>query len=384
MSENNDFEDILLDALENISEAFVIYDKDGFLVTCNEKFRDLYRYTAAEACPGAHFKDLGKLDILRGNVIVGDDCGSGEEYFARKNKYREDLTGSFIVHLKDGRWIKTTDRKLSNGGFVSIQSDITDVKNNETLLEEAKQFAELANRAKSEFMANMSHELRTPLNAIIGFSSLLVSEIYGPHSDPRYHEYSADIAVAGDHLLTLINEILDLAKIETGAIVLNNRDTDISQLSKSCAMLISSRARERDVKIDVSVDPPLLTLNADPIRLKQILVNLASNAVKFSDSGSTVEIHWTAEENQIVLSVKDSGIGIEPEFLPHLYKPFQRSKIAQNLQREGTGLGLTLVKKFSDAHDADLYVISNPGIGTTFKLVFPEERTVQIREGLAS
>ncbi|MBL4907720.1 MAG: HAMP domain-containing histidine kinase, partial [Sneathiella sp.] len=268
------------------------------------------------------------------------------------------------------------DRSLSNGGFVSIQSDITEEKRNEALLMEAKQNAELANRAKSEFMANMSHELRTPLNAIIGFSSLLASEIYGAHTDPRYKEYAEDVEGAGDHLLMLINEILDLAKIETGGIVLNERKTDIWQLSKSCKTLINSRALERNVKVDISVEPQSLYLNADPIRIKQILVNLASNAVKFSHPNSNISIDWTTENNQIALTVKDFGVGIEPEFLPHLYEPFRRSKIARDLQREGTGLGLTLVKKFSDAHNAQLHVDSKPGDGTTFKLLFPESRTL--------
>ncbi len=378
MKKSTEFEGILLDALDNISEAFVIYNSDGYLVTCNQKFRDLYHYTAEEACEGVHYQTLGKLDVERGNIIIGDEFGSGEDYIAEKKKYRKKLSGSFIVQLKDGRWIKTTDRALSNGGFVSIQSDITEEKANESLLLESKQLAELANRAKSEFMANMSHELRTPLNAIIGFSSLLACEIYGTHTDPRYKEYAQDIEGAGDHLLTLINEILDLAKIETGSIVLNERATDIWQLSKACKTLIHSRANERNVKVDISVQPTSLALNADPIRLKQILVNLASNAVKFSHPNSNISIDWTEEENQIALTVKDFGVGIEPEFLPHLYEPFRRSKIARDLQREGTGLGLTLVKKFSDAHDAELQVSSRPGNGTTFKLLFPESRTLHI------
>lgn len=377
MSEITDFESILLDALDSISEAFVIYDKEGYLVTCNEKFRTLYDYTLEEACTGVHYTILGKLDIAHGNVVVGDEDGTGEAYIARKKKYRENLTGSFIVHLSDGRWLKTTDRRLSNGGFVSIQSDITEEKRNEEFLYEAKQLAEVANRAKSEFMANMSHELRTPLNAIIGFSSLLASEIYGPHTDPRYKEYAEDIEGAGDHLLLLINEILDLAKIETGSVALNERATNIWQLSKSCKSMICSRANERNVKVDISVQPPSLALNADPIRLKQILVNLASNAVKFSHPNGKISIDWAEERNRITLTVKDRGVGIEPEFIPHLYEPFRRSQIAQDLQHEGTGLGLTLVKKFSDAHNATLQVDSSPGFGTTFKLLFPESRTLQ-------
>ena len=384
MHNSGKMDELLLDAIDNISEAFVIYDKDGFLVTCNQKFLELYGYSEEEACPGIHFRELGQIDIQRGNVVVADEYGTGDQYLERKRIYRETLQGSFIVHLKDGRWIKTTDRRLSNGGFVSVQSDITDIKRNEQQLLEAKENAEFANRAKSEFMANMSHELRTPLNAIIGFSSLLTSEVYGAHTDPRYGEYADDIRQAGEHLLTLINEVLDLAKIETGDIVLDERKVDIWALLQSCKALVGTRANDRKVSIDADMSPQGIILMADPIRLKQIIVNLLSNAVKFSKPDSRVFIGWKIEQGESVLTVKDSGVGIEQEFIPHLYTPFQRSRIAQNLQYEGTGLGLTLVKRFADAHGARLSVQSLPDEGTTFKVYFPAARTQLMKENIAS
>lgn len=384
MPGEDNFESILLDALENISESFVIYDRNGYLVTCNDNFRKLYNYSEKEAAPGIHYQELGRLDIVQGNIVVRDEDGAGDEFFARKGQYRQKREGTFVVQLKDQRWIKITDRRLSDGGFVSIQSDVTEEKHNARLLNEAKQAAELANRAKSEFIANMSHELRTPMNAIIGFSSLLASEVYGLHSDPRYREYAADIEGAGDHLLTLINEILDLAKVEAGAVSLNEKKIDIWQLSQSCKTLVSARAKEKNIKVDIVVNPPALALYADPIRIKQILVNLASNAVKFSDSGNRIVIDWHQNNDGISLRVKDFGIGIEQEFLPHLYEPFRRSKIAKDRQCEGTGLGLTLVKKFSDAHEAKMQVESRPGDGTTVTLNFPKHRTLEIQEELAS
>ncbi|OUR75665.1 hypothetical protein A9Q83_16835 [Alphaproteobacteria bacterium 46_93_T64] len=376
--------DVLMDALDNISEAFVIYDKSGYLVTCNEKFRELYGYSTEQTRAGVHFRELGELDMTLGNVVLGDEYGSGDEYLRRKDEYRKTLKGSFIVKMTDGRWIKTTDRRLSSGGFVSVQSDITDLKLNEQLLLQAKENAELANRAKSEFMANMSHELRTPLNAIIGFSSLLSSEVYGAHSDSRYKEYAGDVQNAGSHLLTLINELLDLAKIETGDIQLDEKQTDIVQLTQSCKTMVSARAMERNIKITTHIASSDLCLMADPIRLKQILVNLLGNAVKFSHPNGEVEVTWRMIGGQIELTVKDDGVGIEQEFLPHLYQPFRRSRIAQNLQYEGTGLGLTLVKRFSDAHDAELILKSKANEGTKVRLIFPSHRTVKFNEEIAS
>ncbi|MCG8493536.1 MAG: PAS-domain containing protein [Sneathiellales bacterium] len=384
MQGTKSLESILLDALENISEAFVIYDDSGYLVTCNEKFRSLYNYTEEDARPGIHYSDLGKLDVERGNIIVTDNYPSHEDYLEKKREYRTRLEGSFVVQMTDGRWIELRDRALSDGGFVSIQRDITEEKRAEEALREAKTQADLANRAKSEFMANMSHELRTPLNAIIGFSSLLVSEVYGEHSDPRYQEYAKDIEGAGEHLLTLINEILDLAKIEAGAVSLNERELDIRQLTQSCVSMVSARSLEKNITVRSSLPAGQNGLYADPIRVKQILVNLLSNAVKFSGHGSRVNIQWEQDLFGLTLKVADEGVGIEKEFLPHLYEPFRRSRIAQNLQCEGTGLGLALVKKFCDAHEATLELHSQPGLGTTVQVNFPAKRSIQIEEELAS
>lgn len=384
MRKDLEFEDVLLDALDNISEAFVIYDKEGYLVTCNDKFRKLYGYSEKETAPGVHYRVLGEIDVKRGNISIGDEYGSDEEYLARKQEYRNNLKGSFIIQFVDGRWIKTTDRRTSNGGFVSIQSDITEIKAKENLLLQAKEHAELANRAKSDFMANMSHELRTPLNAIIGFSSLLASEVYGEHADPRYKEYSADIEGAGAHLLSLINELLDLAKIEAGTIQLNEQKTDLYQITQSCRTMVTSRASQGNIRVSTSIASPEFYIMADPIRLKQIMVNLASNAVKFSNPGGGVEINWTCHQDQIILEVKDEGVGIEQEFLPDLFQPFKRSRIAQNLKYEGTGLGLTLVKRFCDAHGADIKLNSSVNKGTTVTVVFPSSRTMLAQQDIAS
>jgi len=178
--------ELLIEVSESVSEALAVYDAEGRLVICNQNFRDLYGYSNIEARPGVHFRELGKIDLERGNVAIGDEYGDGEAYLQRKAEYRNNLEGSFIVKMKDGRWFKTTDRRLPRGGFVSVQSDITNEKEAEFELRAAKESAEIANRAKTEFLANMSHELRTPLNSIIGFSHVMIEGLFGDLGDPRY------------------------------------------------------------------------------------------------------------------------------------------------------------------------------------------------------
>jgi len=384
MGQQLELKGIFMDALENISDAYVIYDRDGNLVRCNKQFRALYKYTKKEASFGVHFSTLSRLDQERNTIQCRNNKTASSNYLSRKNGLYKKKNFTDIVQLNDNRWIKITDSPLNSGGVISIQSDITDLKKNEVLLKEAKQQAEVSDKAKSEFMANMSHELRTPLNAIIGFSSLLGAEIYGSHSDPRYKEYARDIEGAGEHLLNLINEILDLAKIENGSVTLDEQNVNIMELCKSSKTMVDTRAKERNIKVDIIVTPQDLTLSADPIRLKQILVNLMSNAIKFSHSNSRVSVTWKIENGKVSLSVQDSGVGIEQEFLPHLYEPFQRSKLARDRNSEGTGLGLTLVKRFSDAHDAKLIAASKLGVGTTFEVEFPKFRTLATQTVLAS
>ena len=367
---------MVVEALNNISDAFVIYDADGCLVVCNDNFKQLYAYTDEEARPGVHFSELGRIDMQRGNVVVGDEIGGGEQYLARKAAYRRKLTGSFVVRLADGRWIRTTDRATANGGFVSIQTDITDMKNAEVALTRAKESAESANRAKSDFLANMSHELRTPLNAIIGFAAVLQQEIYGPHWNKKYKEYAADIGEAGTHLLGLINDILDLSKIEHGPVALDERVVDPVELNAWCINLFDELARRSELQLTAEVLDDSFLLLGDPQRIRQVAVNLLSNAVKFTPVGGAVTLTWGLVNGEAELRVTDSGVGIEPEFLPQLFEPFRQGGAGNKRQIEGAGLGLALVKQFVDLHGGSVNVESTPGEGSTFIVRLPFDRVI--------
>ena len=362
----------IIAAVNHISEAFVIYDADGHLVTCNHNFRELYGYTEKEASPGVHFQELGRIDVERGNVAIGDQYGGGEGYLERKAAYRKKLEGSFIVHLKDGRWIKTTDRLLPSGGFVSIQSDITELKSTELELLQAKEKAELASMTKSEFLASMSHELRTPLNSIIGFSEVLHSGHYGALND-RQREYIQDIVDAGRHLLDLIRDLLDLSKIEAGMYEPHFQTTDVPHVLDTVMRLVHEQAFNARLKLSTEIATDLPPIEADERLLRQILLNLLSNAVKFTPPSGRITVSLTLDKD-IRITVTDSGIGIAPEDVRRVLEPFVQLHSPETSKEVGTGIGLSLSRKLVQLHGGDLELESVSGQGTTVIVSLPIER----------
>ena len=241
--------------------------------------------------------------------------------------------------------------------------------------ETARQAAELANRAKSEFLATMSHELRTPLNAIIGFSEIIRNQMFGPLANPKYLDYANDINHSGWHLLKHINDILDISKIEAGKVELRGQNIDVSEALMSCITLVKGQAYEAGVEIETDIPPNLPGLHADEQKFKQITINLLSNAIKFTPAGGKVTLRiWYSLENGYVLQVVDTGIGIALADIPKVLTPFQQieSDLARNY--EGTGLGLPLVKGLAELHGGALDLQSEIGVGTTATVRFPAER----------
>ncbi len=258
--------------------------------------------------------------------------------------------------------------------------DITERKIAEQEVRDAKDLAEAANITKGRFLATMSHELRTPLNAIIGFSEMMKSEMFGSLGNPHYTEYARDIHESGSHLLNLINDILDVSKLEAGKIEIIESNCDVGEVIATAGLFVRERALEGDVEVELDCGSALPLLRADERRLKQILINLLSNAVKFTPPGGKITVCVQADPALgFVIEVRDTGIGIAPEDIPKALEPFAQIDSTLSRRYEGTGLGLPLTRSLIELHDGTICIESALGEGTLIIVTFPPERIVRHR-----
>ncbi len=264
-----------------------------------------------------------------------------------------------------------SDKDGSFEGARGTARDVTESRDAEQRLIAARHEAEFANHSKSEFLANMSHELRTPLNAIIGFAEMMGGEIFGPHGSPKYGEYAADIKYSADLLLKIIDDILDISKIEAGGLGINLQILAVDEAIASCLNLIRHRALHSGVRLIKRLQPGL-EFPADPRLFRQIVLNLLSNAVKFTPRGGSVTVSAQEDPQGVPrIAVSDTGIGIAAADIEKVLKPFVRLESAFNANVEGSGLGLPLVKSLVELHGGSLEIESRPAAGTTVGVRFP-------------
>ncbi len=369
-------------ALESMTESFALWDSRRRLVLWNRKFREFFRLPEGALRPGMAYEAV-EAAAAASIIDVHNSENDGQSY---------------QMELADGRWLHYSERQTADGGLVSVGADITLLKQQETELIESgqelrqtvetlqqsrKQIEELAeshrreklraeeaNRSKSEFLANMSHELRTPLNAIIGFSEMMREQMFGPLGHDRYVEYAGDIHNSGGHLLSLINDILDMSKVEAGKFNLQTEPLQAGEIIEQCVRLISARVQEKSLQLHVEASG-LPEVEADPRALKQILLNLMTNAVKFTPEGGRVAIRAFEAADGIVLQVADTGIGIAGEDLPRLGRPFEQIESQHSKSHQGSGLGLALSKSLVELHGGELRIDSVLGKGTTVSFTIP-------------
>jgi PAS domain S-box-containing protein len=365
--------------LEIAPTAIIAVDQNHAIRLCSKGAAKLFGYAARETI-GLPVTLLFSDDAVQN----GGTHPTPEEIIRRLR--RGDIKGrsqSGTQFSLEGESYELAD---SGEGALTIMmlTDATERRRQERALRHAKESAEAANRAKTQFLANMSHELRTPLNAIIGFSEVISNKLFGDLND-RYTDYAGDIVASGRHLLGLINDILDLSKIDLGQATLSEGEVDISHAVHSCQRLMFERAERGGVHVQVALPPDLPLLWADETKVKQIVLNLLSNAVKFTERGGRVTITAAIlTDGGLTLSTIDTGIGMRSEDIPKAMTPFGQLESTFERRFEGTGLGLPLVQRLVELHGAEFRLESHPGKGTKADVRFPRSRVVVQAPKLAS
>ncbi len=378
----------LRDAIDTISEAFVLWDEQQRLVTCNSKFQNLHGLPAEALKPGTPYETV--MRHARPPVIAEDMLRESNP--ATRSRLSE-------VKLADGRWLQISERRTKDGGSVSVGTDITLLKEHEhrlmdserrlmdtirdlkasrrqleaqaqALAELAERYleqkaeAELANRVKTEFLANMSHDLRTPLNAIIGFSDVMASGMFGSLGCERHLAYCKDIKASGEHLLAIVDDILEMSQLEAGRVRIEpQRLVLASQIESAMGSLRPSFA-EKGIEVTISA-PDGVAVMADPTAVRQVLTNILQNAATFTPAGGHVSVRVRPCSGALNIYIADNGIGIPAAMLPRLGRPFEQVEGGETARsHKGSGLGLAISRALCELHGGSLRLRSQVGVGT--------------------
>jgi PAS domain S-box-containing protein len=352
---------------EEASDIILMYEPDG---------RVLFASGALERVLGRMVEEIEHSKFL--TLIHPDDIDEAVKITARPPP-GETATGCCRVHHADGRyvWIEGTTRAIYDSitgehrTLVSVCRDVTARKEQELEAKAARERAEAASQAKSRFLANMSHELRTPLNAVIGFTDLMRRQMFGALGSERYEEYATLIYDSGQLLLDLISDMLDMAKIEAGKFELNIEPVDLTVTIEDCVRLMRVRAENAGLALRIERSAASVLLVADRRALKQVLLNLLTNAIKFTPAGGEIVVTLRNDGGRAFLSVRDNGIGIPARDLPRLGQPFEQVVGDPMLAKSGTGLGLALVRALVEKHGGVLRIASEEGAGTEVSIDLP-------------
>ncbi|MDI3559537.1 PAS domain-containing sensor histidine kinase [Bradyrhizobium sp. Arg816] len=386
----------LRDAIETIPEAFVLWDAGDRLVLCNSHFQRLHKLPDSAVIPGTSYEtvlEVGRMPEVRTRHNETASQGPGAR--------------TFEAQLDDGSWLHISERRTKDGGYVSVGTDITRIKEHEQKLvdndlrlratvidlkrsqaalerqtneladlaekyQREKTRAEEANQTKSKFLANMSHELRTPLNAIIGFSEIMGSGMFGELGSEKYQEYCQDILTSGHYLLEVINDILDMSKIEAGRMKLDMEELDLGQTLAESLRVVSGRAQDKHLTLDAGIEKSISVV-ADRRATKQIIVNLLSNAVKFTPDGGRIVVRSRQLDDKIVLMIADTGIGIAPHSLARLGRPFEQVESQLTKTYHGSGLGLAIARSLAQLHGGSMRLRSKIDVGTVVRVTLPRD-----------
>ena len=391
---------LVRNAIDNISEAFVLWDRNDRLVKCNANYVRFFDLPAGSYDEGARREDvLAASRTRRIRQVVNADAADG--------------THTIEAELEGSRWLQVNDRRTEDGGLVSVGTDITQIKLNEEALkrseatlkasnedlqehqrqmeiqaqqlcdmaeehnaakleaQEAQARAEQANDTKSQFLANISHELRTPLNAIIGFSDMMRSRTFGPMGSEKYEEYASDIHGSGSHLLSVINDILDMSKIEAGRHQFAPERVNLREIMDETVRITGVQAESKSVRVN-RVMPDSVPMMVDKRAMRQILLNLLSNAVKFTPEGGAVDVTMRRDSGAVKIAIWDSGCGIERSALKRLGVPFEQVQNQFTKNHMGSGLGLAIARSLVELHGGDLTIRSVPGRGTLVLVRLPD------------